>query len=75
MAFIQIIQTKSGHADCSDYFFKDGGPKGVCRILPGEIAYVPDDELERHVATKLVTSVDGRSAKGKEVNPEDIPTK
>ena len=75
MAFITIIQTKSGHADCSDYFFRAGTPNRVCRIFPGEIAYVPDEEVERHLATKLVTSVDGRSAKGKIVNPEDLPTK
>ena len=75
MAFIQITQIKGGAAGCSDYFFKEGVPDKVCRILPGEVAYVPDSELDTHLATELVTSVDGRAAKSKVVNPEDVPTK
>lgn len=73
MAFIQIIQIKGGQAGCSDYWFKDGTAEDVSRILPGEMAYVPDGDLERHLKSGLVNSVDGRSAKGKVVNPNDIP--
>jgi len=73
MAFIQIIQIKGGQAGCSDYWFKDGTAEGISKILPGEMAYVPDEKLESHLASGLVASVDGRTAKGKVVNPEDMP--
>lgn len=75
MAYIQIIQLKGGQAGCSDYFFKDGEAEKTCRILVGEVAYVPDGELKNHLRSDLVAEVKGEVDRGRIVNPEDIPDK
>lgn len=67
MAFIQIISLKGGPASCANYYFKEG----AC-IEPGEVAFVPDDELSTHIDTELVFAVDGRTVKNKIVNPDDM---
>ncbi len=75
MAFIQIISLKSGPSSCHQYFFKDGIPGARCHIEIGEVAYVPDNTLDMHLATDLVSAIDGRGAKKDVVNPEDLPAK
>lgn len=70
MAFIQITQIKGGQAGCFDYFFKDGE-----RILVGEFAYVPDEQLQAHLDTQLVSQVSTLPKDAVVVNPQDLPQK
>ena len=63
MAFIKIITLPGGVASsCSHYFFKEGAVHEKCFIAVGEVAEVPDSELQNHLGTGKVMQVSGPDA-------------
>ena len=68
MAFIKIISLPSGNgATCTKYYYaekdrNDPNANANRRIAVGEVAEVPDDELEAHLATGKVMQVSGPTA-------------
>ena len=64
MAFITIIALPEGGASsCTKYFYRGSAPAGEqCFIRVGEVAEVPDSELDAHLATGKVVSVAGLDA-------------
>ena len=61
MAFIKIISLPGGGAaSCTKYFYKNGSRQNNKKwIGVGEIAEVPDNELDVHLATGKVMQVRG----------------
>lgn len=59
MAFIKIITLPSGVSTCSGYFYRpyNGDVSVKRKIVIGEIAEVPDKELEAHLRTGMVMQV------------------
>ena len=53
MAFIKIISLPGGNgASCSKYFYKDGPRENNKNwIGVGEVAEVPDEDLDRHLSS------------------------
>jgi len=73
MAFIEIYVTPNKQAACANYFFRDGRPEEICSIKPGEVAYVPDDELDKHIDTQFVHQTTLAKSEGRIVNEVDRP--
>lgn len=68
MAFIEIYVTPNGNAACGGYFYSDDK-----KIKPGEVAWVPDSDLETHIERGFVHQTTLAKAEGRIVNEEDRP--
>lgn len=64
MAYIAIITIPgTNQCACMKYFFKTGRMvDGKKHIVPGEVAEVPDDELDVHLASGKVMQVSSQNA-------------
>lgn len=83
MAFIEIIVTPNGQAACKNYFFREGIPNTAHKIEVGEVAYIPDDQLDEHLdrgfvrqitmaklGDKVVVNEDERPKPGRKANAD-----
>ena len=64
MAFIKIISLPGGNgASCSKYFYKDGPRENNKNWIGiGEIAEVPDADLDRHLASGKLSQASASEA-------------
>ena len=62
MAFIKIIQMPNGYAAGRGYTFKQRTKQHeVCKIRPGEVAEIPDEDLDWHLSKGVVQQCKGPS--------------
>ena len=70
MPFIKIIALPNGgKVATSEYFFKNHVVNEKCSIKPGEVAEVPESELDFHLSTGMVMEVRGPDDAGSQNIP------